>query len=85
MVLIIVGASTIKSFGITLLIGILLSLVASLVLMRIILKCVLAFFGANDAKKFGLKRATVVEEDAQDATLDEQLAVEDAKAKGGAK
>lgn len=59
-VLIIFGASTIKSFGITLLIGIILSLLASLLLTRLILKCIMVF--NNDESKagfFGLKRGEV--------------------------
>ncbi|MDE7328764.1 MAG: protein translocase subunit SecD [Clostridia bacterium] len=89
LVLIVVGASTIKSFGITLLIGILLSLVASLVLMRIILKCILVFFDENSARKFGLKREELVEESVETQTEQEerpseQKKLDGKKAKGGA-
>ena len=72
LVLIIVGASTIKSFGITLLIGIILSLIASLVLMRIILKCILVFNDESKAKLFGLKRETVDDEDEEPEQSEEQ-------------
>lgn len=63
LVLIIVGASTIKSFGITLLIGILLSLIASLLLMRLILRCILVFNDESKAKHFGLKREVIEDEE----------------------
>ncbi|MDE6614184.1 MAG: MMPL family transporter, partial [Clostridia bacterium] len=63
LVLIIVGASTIKSFGITLLIGLILSLLSSLLLMRLILKCILVFNDESKAKLFGLKREVAVEEE----------------------
>lgn len=55
-VLIIVGASSIKSFGITLLIGIIISLLSSLLLTRLILSCITAFNHEEDAYKFALKK-----------------------------
>ncbi|MBD5085806.1 MAG: protein translocase subunit SecD [Clostridiales bacterium] len=63
LVLIIVGASTIKSFGITLLIGLILSLLSSLLLMRLILNCFLVFNDESKAKAFGLKREVVEEQE----------------------
>ena len=62
-VLIVVGAASIKGFGITLLIGILLSLVSSLVLTKIIIKCIVALTKDKDNNLFALKRAVIVEED----------------------
>lgn len=61
-VLIIVGASTIKSFGITLLIGIILSLLSSLLLSRLILECILSFCDETKNKLFGLKRVLTDEQ-----------------------
>ena len=61
-VLIIVGASTIKSFGITLLIGIILSLLSSLLLTRLILECILSFNDETKNKLFGLKRVLTDEQ-----------------------
>lgn len=61
-VLIIVGASTIKSFGITLLIGILLSLLSSLLLSRLVLACIMAFCDETKNKLFGLKRVLTDEQ-----------------------
>lgn len=63
-VLIIVGAASIKGFGITLLIGILLSLLSSLILTRICLKCVVALTKEKDNKLFALKRIEAVKEEA---------------------
>lgn len=58
-----VGSASIKGFGITLVIGILISLFTSLVVSRFVLKSFLAFSKESDAIKYGLKRETFVEED----------------------
>lgn len=55
-VLIIVGASSIKGFGITLLIGIILSMITSLLITRIILKAIMAFHSEKHAAMYALKR-----------------------------
>lgn len=54
-VLIIVGAASIKGFGITLLVGIVLSLLSSLFLTRLLLSCIMVWFKEEDAPKFALK------------------------------
>lgn len=72
LVLIIVGASTIKSFGITLLIGLLLSLAASLLLMRVILSCILVFNNESGARLFGLKRVQAEEDVENDGESSEE-------------
>ena len=48
-IMIIFGATTIKSFGITLLIGILLSMFSALIITRMYLNILLAFNNENDA------------------------------------
>ena len=73
LVLIIVGASTIKSFGITLLIGIILSLISSLVLMRVVLRCILVFNDESKAKRFALKRAEEEVEEEIDEDQDQDI------------
>ena len=73
LVLIIVGASTIKSFGITLLIGIILSLISSLVLMRVVLRCILVFNDESKAKRFALKRAEEEVEEEIDEDEDQDI------------
>ena len=55
-VLIILGTSTLKSFGITLLIGIILSLLSSLLMTRLVLACILSFTREENANWYGLKR-----------------------------
>lgn len=57
-VLMLVGSSSIKGFGITLLIGIILSLFTSLVITRIILKAIMAFHGEKDYALYALKKGT---------------------------
>lgn len=89
-VLIIVGASTIKSFGITLLIGIILSLISSLLITRLILNCILVFNDESKAKLFGLKREVEVDESLDQEQTEEAVVVADTNAntkknKGGAR
>lgn len=55
-VLMIVGTSTIRGFGITLLIGIVLSMFSSLVITRILLKSIMSFHDERHAKLYMLKR-----------------------------
>ena len=62
-VLMLVGASTIKGFGITLLIGIVLSMFTSLLITRIILKSIMAFHSEKDAALYALKRKAESDED----------------------
>ncbi len=54
--LLIFGTGTISGFGVTLLIGLVLSMFASLVVTRFILKWTLAIWGTKDPKLYGLKR-----------------------------
>ena len=62
-VLMIVGTSTIRGFGVTLLIGIVLSLFSSLVVTRVLLKCIMAFHDERHAKFYMLKRYAVAADD----------------------
>jgi len=81
-VLIIVGAATIKSFGITLLIGLVLSLISSLLITRLILKCILVFNDESKAKLFGLKRredVALIEEEIPDLQKTEEDSLSDTK------
>ena len=55
-VLMIVGTSTIRGFGITLLIGIVLSLFSSLIVTRILLKAIMSFQDERHAKFYRLRR-----------------------------
>lgn len=55
-VLMIVGTSTIRGFGITLLIGIVLSLFSSLVVTRVLLKSIMSFHDERHAKFYMLRR-----------------------------
>lgn len=80
-VLMLVGASTIKGFGITLLIGIVLSLFTSLLITRILLKSIMAFHSEKDAALYALKRK--VEEPEEEAAEAEENAVGE-QAQGGA-
>lgn len=68
-VLMLVGASTIKGFGITLLIGIVLSLFTSLLITRIILKAIMSFHSEKHAAMYALKRKSEDEEEAQDESV----------------
>lgn len=79
-VLMLVGASTIKGFGITLLIGIVLSMFTSLLITRIILKSIMAFHSEKDAALYALKRK--VESDEDEAAAEETAVGEEAQ--GGA-
>lgn len=79
-VLMLVGASTIKGFGITLLIGIVLSMFTSLLITRIILKSIMAFHGEKDVALYALKRK--VESDEDEAAAEETAVGEEAQ--GGA-
>lgn len=54
--LLIFGTGTISGFGVTLLIGLVLSMFASLVLTRFLLKWTLAIWGTKDPKLYALKR-----------------------------
>lgn len=54
--LLIFGTGTISGFGVTLLIGLVLSMFASLVLTRFLLKWTIAIFGDKDPGLYGLKR-----------------------------
>lgn len=54
--LLIFGTGTISGFGVTLLIGLVLSMFASLVLTRFLLKWTLAIWGTANPKLYGLKR-----------------------------
>ncbi len=62
-VLIIVGASSIKGFGITLLVGILLSLLSSLFLTRLLLSSIMVFFKEEQSPMFALKGVAVGADD----------------------
>lgn len=66
-VLIIVGAASIKGFGITLLIGILLSLISSLLITRLLLSCITALTSDRDAAMYALKRKEVSDDDEAEA------------------
>ena len=55
-VLMIVGTSTIRGFGITLLIGIVLSLFSSLVVTRVLLKSIMTFHDERHAKFYMLRK-----------------------------
>lgn len=79
-VLMLVGASTIKGFGITLLIGIVLSMFTSLLITRIILKSIMAFHSEKDVALYALKRK--VESDEDEAAAEETAVGEEAQ--GGA-
>ena len=70
-VLMLVGASTIKGFGITLLIGIVLSLFTSLLITRILLKAIMAFHSEKHAAMYALKRKTE-EDDVQEENASEE-------------
>lgn len=87
-VLIAVGASTIKSFGITLLIGLILSLLSSLVLMRLVLRCILVFNDETKANLFGLRRGDAEEQqEVEEEQSEEEVAssnVSKKARKGGA-
>ena len=64
-VLIVAGTSTLKSFGITLLIGIIMSLISSLLVTRLVLACIMSFTREQDAAYYALFReeeAPVIEE-----------------------
>ena len=65
-VLMLVGASTIKGFGITLLIGIVLSLFTSLLITRIILNAIMAFHSEKHAALYAMKRKSEDEEETQE-------------------
>ena len=65
-VLMLVGASTIKGFGITLLIGIVLSLISSLLITRIILNAIMAFHSEKHAALYAMKRKSEDEEETQE-------------------
>lgn len=65
-VLMLVGASTIKGFGITLLIGIVLSLITSLLITRIILNAIMAFHSEKHAALYAMKRKSEEEEETQE-------------------
>lgn len=78
-VLIIFGAATIKSFGITLLIGIVISLMASLLLTRLIINCFMLFNDETKAGLFGLKRG-----EAEEAEEDAKIGDGNKEADGGA-
>lgn len=65
-VLMLVGASTIKGFGITLLIGIVLSLITSLLITRIILNAIMAFHSEKHAALYAMKRKSEDEEETQE-------------------
>ncbi|MEG1608976.1 MAG: hypothetical protein RR348_03835, partial [Clostridia bacterium] len=67
MVMSAVGAASIKGFGITLLIGILISLFTSLVVSRLVLQSFVCFSKESDASKYALKRSD------DDEELDQQL------------
>lgn len=77
-VLMLVGASTIKGFGITLLIGIVLSLITSLLITRIILKAIMAFHSEKYASYYALKRKY------DEETEDEKKIEVSSAAEGGA-
>lgn len=81
-VLIIVGAASIKGFGITLLIGILLSLISSLLITRLLLSCIMVFNKEKDASKFALKRKYIDDEEDADGQEAESSDL-DAAAEGG--
>ncbi len=55
-VLIILGTSTLKSFGITLLIGIIISLISSLLMTRLTTACIMAFTREENAALYNLYR-----------------------------
>lgn len=69
-----VGAASIKGFGVTLLIGIVLSLITSLIVSRLILHSFVAFSHEGQAKLYGLKRDEDVEEEEE---LDETALTQD--------
>jgi protein-export membrane protein SecD len=75
-VLIIFGTSTLKSFGITLLIGILLSLVSSLFVTRLVLHCIMAFTKEENANLYNLKRDENVVEDTENKNNEDGPVVE---------
>ncbi len=62
-VLMIVGAASISGFGTTLLIGIILSLISSLLITHLLLICFMQFSKESDAAKYGLKRKDETESD----------------------
>ena len=80
-VLMLVGASTIKGFGITLLIGIILSLITSLLITRIVLKAIMAFHSEKHASMYALKR--VVEDNDDDNVSETEQTEVSEKNKGG--
>ena len=55
-VLIILGTSALKSFGITLLIGIIMSLISSLLMTRLIVACIMSFTREENAPLYNLYR-----------------------------
>ncbi len=69
-VLIIVGASSIKGFGITLLVGILLSLLSSLFLTRLLLSSIMVFFKEEQHSAFALKGAVAVAEGSDNVEIE---------------
>ncbi len=75
-VLIIFGTSTLKSFGITLLIGILLSLVSSLFVTRLVLHCIMAFTKEENANLYNLKRDESIVDDKEENKNEEGPVVE---------
>ncbi len=81
-VLMLVGASTIKGFGITLLIGIVLSLFTSLLITRIILKAIMAFHSEKHASMYSLKRK--IEDDEKENVGSDDADVQAEEAQGGA-
>ncbi len=82
-VLMLVGASTIKGFGITLLIGILLSMFTSLLITRIILKAIMAFHGEKDAALYAMKRKAEPDEEEEAEENPQEPSVGE-QAQGGA-
>lgn len=80
-VLMLVGASSIKGFGITLLIGIVLSLFTSLLITRILLKAIMAFHSEKHASMYALKRKIENDEEEEEQKA---LPAESQNVEGGA-
>lgn len=74
LVMFLVGTSSIQSFGITLFIGIVLSLISSIIITRIILKCIMVFHKESQAVLYNLKRAEA--EDEEEVVAEKELAKE---------
>lgn len=72
-VLMLVGASTIKGFGITLLIGIVLSLITSLLITRLILSSIMSFHSEKHAAMYALKRKSEDEEEQEETVSSQEV------------